>query len=110
MSKAIKIRYRRNFSLLIAFHLMLIAYPLISKTVHVHHRENGHHVRSNQIAFEHPDDFCPIYNFEFYSFVSTPLIKAIVFWASIPVYNSPAPEGRYAQMIIHFSLRAPPIA
>ena len=110
MLEAKKIRYRGNFILLIVFHLMLIAYPLVSKTVHVHHNENGHHLLSGQIAFNHPEDFCPIYNFEFYSFVSTPLIKAAVFWAGIPVCNSPAPHSRYARIINHFSLRAPPVA
>ena len=109
MAKTLRKQYRNNFILLIGFHLALIAYPLVSKTLHVHHKENAQEVsETGQPEFDLPADFCPIYNFEFYNFVSSPKLEAQVFFTGIPVYNSPAPEKHFPRVINYFSLRAPP--
>lgn len=109
MNKTIKKQYRNNFILLIVFHLALIAYPLVSKTLHNHHKTNDQQsILDNQPAFNLPADFCPIYNFEFYHFVSSPQLEAVVFFTGIPVYNSPAPDNHFPRIINYFSLRAPP--
>jgi len=89
---------------------MLLIYPLISKTVHVHQGKLAHFELNEQPAFDQPNDFCPIYNFEFFSFVATEPLTSITYLKSIPVYNSPEKHICFVPVLSYFSLRAPPAA
>lgn len=106
----VKKRYRKNFSTLVFLHVFLLAFPLISKTVHVHHGLLTHVDYSGQASFHSANEFCPIYNFEFYSFVESTVLTTDELRASAPVYQQPAHRIHFLQLPDYFSLRAPPVA
>ncbi|HEX7585384.1 MAG TPA: hypothetical protein VF373_11895 [Prolixibacteraceae bacterium] len=103
-------KYRNNFVKLVFLHLLLLTYPLVSKISHVHQGAQIHHVFSGSISFEQPEEFCAVCDFEFYSFIASNPLKAVVYLQSIPVSNSPGPRICFGQIIHYFSLRAPPVA
>jgi len=106
----VKVKYRNNLIRLIFVHLLLLAYPLVSKTLHVHHEEGSHHEFSVHACFAQPEESCPVCDFEFYNFVPSQPITTSVALHTIPVYNSPEPRIAFVQFIKYFSLRAPPAA
>jgi len=103
-------RNRNNFIGLAVVHLLLLIYPLISKTVHVHHGELAQFEFTDHQSFSNLKEICPIYNFEFYNFVATGLPASITYLKSIPVYNAPENSIRFVPVVNYFSLRAPPVA
>jgi hypothetical protein len=103
-----KLRHRNNLLLLAFIHLLLFAYPLVSKTFHGHHGDHIQDEHSHVLSFDQPEESCPVCDFEFYRFVNAPQWHPNNFFASIPVYNSPAPNAKYPRLIHYFSLRAPP--
>jgi len=106
----VKVKHRNNLIRLIFVHLLLLVYPLVSKTFHVHHGEEVHHNFSSNACFDRTEDFCPVCDFEFYNFVPSQPITTSVALQSISVYNTPAPQTVFVPFIQYFSLRAPPIA
>ena len=105
-----KVKQRNNLVGLVFVHLLLLAYPLISKTTHVHHREGIHHRLATNICFDQPEDFCAVCDFEFYNFVPAQLNKTSVAQESISLFNALAPEASFVPFLQYFSLRAPPVA
>jgi len=106
----VKVKHRNNLIRLIFVHLLLLAYPLVSKTLHVHHEEGMHHEFSAHACFNQPEDFCPVCDFEFYNFVPSQPIITPVALQRISVQNTPAPQAVFVPIIQYFSLRAPPVA
>jgi hypothetical protein len=106
----VKIKNRNNLIRLIFVHLVLLAFPLVSKTFHVHHEEGMHHQLSTNIFFDLPEDPCPVCNFEFYNFVPDTSISIFVAQPHISVHNTPVRQVAYIPFIQFFSLRAPPVA
>jgi len=106
----VKVIHQNNLIRLIFVHLLLLAYPLVSKTLHVHHGEGVHHQLASNTCFELPEDFCPVCDFEFYNFVPSTSISFFVAQHLISVYNTPAPQAAYIPFVQYFSLRAPPVA
>jgi len=106
----VKRKHRNNLIRLIFVHLLLLAYPLVSKTFHVHHAEGVHHQLSTNTCFNQPEDSCPVCDFEFYNFVPSTSISTFVAQHRISVYNTPVPQAAYIPFIQFFSLRAPPVA
>ena len=105
-----EIKHRNNLIRLVVIHLLLLVYPLVSKTIHVHHGKLQHHDISNNLCLENPKEFCPVCDFEFYNFVPSTQQIHFIALRIIPVYNSPAPHIGHNQFVNYFSLRAPPIA
>lgn len=99
---------KNNLILLVYMHLLLLSYPILDKAFHHHLVDLHRHEVSNQVSFDHPEQHCPICDFEFYSFISTPQLKAAVSFTGIPIFNSPEPENHFPRVINYFSLRAPP--
>jgi hypothetical protein len=106
----VKIQNRNNLIRLIFVHLLLLAYPLVSKTFHVHHAERVSHALSACASFDQPKDSCPVCDFEFYNFVPSTSISVFVAQHCISVYNTSVPQAAYIPFIHFFSLRAPPVA
>jgi len=106
----VKIQYRNNVIKLVFIHLLLLAFPLVSKISHVHHSTQNQHLFSGNVSFENPEDFCQVCDFEFYSYIASDPLTAIIYLQSIPVTNSPEPGRYFGQIISYFSLRAPPVA
>ncbi len=103
-------RNRNNFIGLVIIHLLLLIYPLISKTVHVHHGELAQFEFTDHQSFSNQKDICPIYNFEFFNFVATGQPTPITYLSSIPVYNAPEKHICFVPVVSYYSLRAPPEA
>jgi len=106
----VKNNYRINILTLIFAHLLLIAYPLVSKTIHVHQGGNVHPEFSAIICIEQTEDICPVCNFEFYYFIASNPLTAIVYLQTLPVVNTPIRQIHFGRIINYYSLRAPPVA
>jgi hypothetical protein len=106
----VKRKHQNNLIRLIFVHLLLLAYPLVSKTVHVHHSEPLLHECCASACLDHPENHCPVCDFEFYNFVADHTIQLSVESQILSVFNSPEPPIRYVSFIPYFSLRAPPVA
>jgi hypothetical protein len=106
----VKKQNRNNLIRLIFVHLLLLAYPLVSKSLHVHLGERVLHQLSTTTCFELPEDSCLVCDFEFYNFVPSTSISVFVAQHSISVYNTSVPQAAYIPFIHFFSLRAPPVA
>jgi hypothetical protein len=106
----VKAKHRNNLIRLIFVHLLLLAYPLVSKTLHVHHGEEIHHDFSAHVCFDQPEESCPVCDFEFYNFVPSQSIITSVALHTIPVDNSPTTQIAFVPFLQYFSLRAPPVA
>jgi len=106
----VKAKHRNNLIRLIFVHLLLLAYPLVSKTFHVHYAEGIHHEFSAHTCFDQPEESCPVCDFEFYNFVPSQSITTSVALQSISACNIHAPQAAFVPFIQYFSLRAPPAA
>jgi hypothetical protein len=106
----VKAKNRNNLIRLIFVHLLLLSYPLVSKTLHVHHGEEMHHEFSAHAYFDLPKESCQVCDFEFYNFIPTQPIITPVALQKISVHNTPAPQAVFVPFIQYFSLRAPPVA
>jgi hypothetical protein len=104
----VRIKHQNNLIRLIFVHLLLLAYPLVSKTFHVHHDEGEHCECFAYTCFNQPEESCPVCDFEFYNFIPSQLILASVDQHTIPVVNSPALRIVFVPFIKYFQLRAPP--
>jgi len=102
--------YRINFITLIFAHLLLIAYPLVSKTIHVHHGAMVYHEFSSANCIDQTEDVCQVCNFEFYYFIASNPITTVVYLQTFPLVNTPVKQRYFGQIINYFLLRAPPIA
>jgi hypothetical protein len=105
-----KVKHRNNLIRLIFLHLLLLAYPLVSKTFHVHHNDEVQNHFSANPCFGQVEDFCPVCDFEFYNFVPSQLITVSVAPISISVFDTSAPQAIYLSCKQYFSLRAPPVS
>jgi len=106
----VKLKQGNNLIRLICVHLLLLAYPLVSKSFHVHHEESAHHEFSAHACFDQPEKSCPVCDFEFYNFVPTQPIFHSVALQDISTCNTPKHQAAYITFILYFSLRAPPVA
>jgi len=106
----VKDKSRNNIIILIFIHLLLITYPLVSKTIHGHLEVNFAHEFSNNLLFEQTEDSCSVCNFEFYSFIASNSLITTVYVQTFPVINTPLTQIHVGKIINYFSLRAPPIA
>jgi hypothetical protein len=106
----VKVKHRNNLIRLIFVHLLLLAYPLVSKTLHFHHGEVAHHKISAQASFDQTEEPCQVCDFEFCNFVPSQPIATSVAIQNISVCNISAPQAAFVPFIQHFSLRAPPSA
>jgi hypothetical protein len=104
----VKAKHQNNLTGLIFVHLLLLAYPLVSKTLHVHHGERTIHEFSANTRFGLPEKSCPVCDFEFYNFVPSQAITTSVALQSIPTCNKPDHQAAFVPFIQYFSLRAPP--
>lgn len=95
---------------LVLIHLLLLWYPQMIKSVHVHHNEHLCCLDDHGVSFDTPEAPCPICNFEFVSFIETIPTRLKVCLPEIQEINLPAPEITYSQLLFYFSLRAPPIS
>jgi len=105
----VKVKHRKNLIRLIFIHLLLLAYPLVSMTFHVHHEEGEHHEFSAHACFAQPEESCPVCDFEFYNFVPSQPIATSVGLQIISVCNIPELQAAFVPFIKYFSLRAPPV-
>lgn len=102
-----------NLVLLVASHLLLFAYPMASKTFHVHEGPVHEHCCScdtGSPAIDQPAQACPICDYVLVSFISEPTFLPSVYRFAYPVAIAPLPEKVHTEAIRHFSLRGPPIA
>ncbi len=108
--ETMKIKHRNNLIRLIFIHLLLLVYPLVSKTIHVHHEKPVHHEFLVQVCFDQPEEICPVCDFEFLNFIPSAEQTVSDTQFIIPVKISPAPHIGHHQFVEYFSLRAPPVA
>lgn len=105
-----KRKFRNNLIVVVVLHLLLLAYPLISKTFHVHHGSPHHHEFTTSENIDRTEDPCPVCDFEFYNFISTTPAHHFEAQSVIKIYLNPIPEIVFTPLVRYFSLRAPPIA
>lgn len=103
-----KRKFRNNLIVAVVLHLLLLAYPLISKTFHVHHGSHHYHEFTTSEAIECAEGPCPVCDFEFYNFVSTTPEHHFEAQSVIKIYIDPIPEIVFTPLVRYFSLRAPP--
>jgi len=106
----VKVKHQNNLIRLIFIHLLLFAYPLASKTFHVHHSGKVYHEFSAHAGFEQTEDSCPVCDFEFYNFVSAKIVNTVVVQHCISAYKTPPFFAVFVPFFQYFSLRAPPVA
>jgi len=105
-----KREFRNNLIKLVTLHLLLLAYPLISKTFHVHHGSHYFHEFSATENIDRTEDPCPVCDFEFYNFISATPAYHFEAQSVVNIYIDPIPEIVFTPIVRYFSLRAPPIA
>jgi hypothetical protein len=106
----VKAKHRNNLIRLIFIHLLLLAYPLFSKTLHAHQQERAHRVFSLATCIDKPEELCPVCDSEFYNFITSSPTTTFFGLPNFQIYNSPAPRVAFIQNAKYFSLRAPPVA
>lgn len=95
---------------LVIIHLLLLWYPQLIKLVHDHHNEHVSCLHDHEVSFDHPEELCPVCNFEFVSFIEADHYNLNVCLPEIHVADLPAPESINPHLLFYFSLRAPPIS
>ena len=101
-------QYKLHFLILI--HLLLLWYPQMIKSVHVHPNEHVCRLDDHGVSFVTSEDPCPVCDFEFVSFVETTPTRLQVCLPEIQVSDAPVAESAYPHLLFYFSLRAPPIS
>jgi len=103
-----------NLILLVASLLLLFVYPLASKTFHLHKVQAEEHSCADcddtGPAIDQPIPVCPICDYQLLSFIYEPTFSPSVFRVVYPFVVAPLPEKVRKEPILHFSLRAPPVA
>lgn len=106
--------HKNNLFLLVLIQLTLFAYPLVSKSLHVHEIESKqehcctHH--KGDVSFESQEEACPICEYELVSFLQETDFSTEAFPFVYPVLTPECPKATEADPILHFSLRGPPQA
>lgn len=95
---------------LLLIHLLLLWYPQIIKSVHVHHNEPVCCLHDHGVSFDAPEILCPVCDFEFISFIGAIPTRLNACLPEIQVADLPVPESAYQHLLFYFSLRAPPIS
>lgn len=99
-----------KLNLMVLIHLLLLLYPQMVKSVHVHHNEPVCFHHDFGVSFEIPDERCPVCDFEFVSFIENSPIRFQVNLPEIKLIDLPVCEAIYTNHLFYFSLRAPPIS
>ncbi|HCY41913.1 MAG TPA: hypothetical protein DHV48_11250 [Prolixibacteraceae bacterium] len=103
--------FRQNkLSILILLHLLLLWYPQMIKSVHVHHEEDSCCHHNHGVSFDIPEEVCPVCDFEFVSFVQP---ASTQFSAYLPIVQAliiPENTDVYIQPHFRLSLRGPPVS
>lgn len=103
--------FRQNkLSILILIHLLLLWYPQLVKSVHVHHEEDSCCHHDHGVSFDVPEEVCPVCDFEFVSFVQTANIRISAYFPVIQVISIPENKDVYIHPRFNLSLRAPPVS
>jgi hypothetical protein len=100
---------QNKLSLLILIHLLLLWYPQMIKSVHVHHDEHVCCHHDHGVSFDTPEDPCPVCDFEFVSFIENSPTRLQVVLPGSQVIDFPSPENPNSFQLFYFSLRAPPV-
>ncbi len=96
--------------ILILFHLLLLWYPQMVKSLHVHHNEEVCCHHDHGVSFDTAEEPCPGCNFEFVSFIGNSNTRLQVRLPEIKLIDLPVLEAIYTNQLFYFSLRAPPIS
>ncbi len=96
--------------LLILLHLLLLWYPQMIKSMHVHVHEPVYLLHDHGVSFFNPEEHCPVCDFEFVSFIEADSTKLTICLPEIQVAELSSPESVYTNQLFYFSLRAPPIS
>jgi len=107
-----KNRKHLNLAFLVFVHLMLFVYPMASKALHMHEREQDccSECQTDGPAITQKADPCLICDFELLSFIAEPEFRPTVYPVSFPILVFNLPEKVHTEPILHFSLRGPPVA
>lgn len=104
---------RNTLALLVFVHLVIFVFPWASKTFHRHHFQNKNYNYTHQSdgvqIIQQPDE-CLIWNYELFSFVAKEPFSLDIQCFAYPVTVPALPEKLHLAPILHFSLRAPPVA
>lgn len=104
------IRARFQLSVLVLFHLLLLGYPQLIKTFHVHHHDSVNSLHQQGVLLNVQQDNCPICNFEFISFIKFSASNLKVCLPAVEIEEFIFPHTIYPPVLFHFLLRAPPVA
>lgn len=96
--------------ILILIHLLLLWYPQMVKSLHVHHNEEVCCHHDNGVSFDTAEEPCPVCNFEFVSFIGNSNTRLQVRLPEIKLIDLPVLEAIYTNQLFYFSHRAPPIS
>lgn len=96
--------------LLILVHLLLLWYPQMVKSLHVHHHEQVCCHYDHGVSFDMPENPCPICDFEFVSFIGNSPTPLQVSLPEIKLIDLPVREAIFTNHLFYFSHRAPPIS
>jgi hypothetical protein len=103
-------RVQNNLLLLVLIHLLILWYPQMIKSVHVHSNKHVSCHNDHGVSFDTPEKLCTVCDFEFISFIEATQTNLQVCLPEIKIANHPAPESAYPQLLFFFSLRAPPVS
>ncbi len=101
---------QNKLSFLILIHLLLLGYPQMVKSSHVHHNEHVCCNHDHGISVDTTEELCPVCDFEFVSFIETSPTRLQVTLPKIQDIDFPALEIIYPYQLFYFSLRAPPVS
>ena len=101
---------RINIAYLVIIHLLVLFYPQMVKSVHVHHDVSACCRADHGVSVDTRRETCPVCDFEFISFIQTPATRLQVCLPVIQVADFPATESAYPSLHYYLSLRAPPVA
>ncbi len=103
--------FRKNkLSILILIHLLLLWYPQLIKSVHVHHGEDSCCHHNHGVSFDVPEEVCPVCDFEFVSFVQAANTQFSAFLPIVQVLSFPENSEVHVQPHFRLSLRGPPVS
>lgn len=101
---------QNNLLLLVLIHLLMLWYPQMIKSVHVHHNQQVTFLNDHGVSFETAEERCSVCDFEFVSFIEASSTCLQVCLPEVQVPDILAPETTYPHPLFYFSLRAPPIS
>lgn len=101
---------QNNLFLLVLIHLLMLWYPQMIKSVHVHHNEQVSCYIRHGVSFDTAEERCSVCDFEFVSFIEGSSTRLQVCLPEFHVPSILAPDTTYSHPLFYFSLRAPPIS